>query len=118
MRLRRLPSFQWGQLELFHVNEHIFSFMRKALDNPMYLVVMNFSESMQNINLISGTSFDKVEKKELAVLYYISGFYKEMNNNFDETAVCLIEKYKKTGRVNIENFDLNSFDCLILTSDF
>ena len=126
MRLRRLPSFQWGKLEILLVNEHIFSFTRKADDHPVYLIIINLSDEDQTTNLMVN---DNISSRAY-VLYYISGTYNEINNNSyieiitsensdeDMNEKNLINKYKINSLIPTSNVKLNPYDCLILTLSF
>jgi hypothetical protein len=125
MKLRRLPSFQWGKLEILLVNEHIFSFTRKSDDHPVYLVAMNISDQDQITNLMVN---DTIAARAY-VLYYISGTYKEINNNEyiqmnmsenheDINERNLINKYKVNSLIPTNNVKLNAYDCLILTLSY
>ena len=115
MKLKKLPSFQWGKLDLLVVNENIFSFTRRAFDHPVYLVVMNFIDCVQNVNLLVNNSI----APRAYVLYYISGSYNEVNDNKKITdELNLIDKYQVKSPVLTKSVYLNSYDCLMLTWPF
>ncbi len=115
MLLRRLPSFQWGKLNILVANNHILSFTRRAYGFPVYLVVMNFSNKVQNVNLCINNNI----APRAYVLYYISGIYNEPIGNekiLDE--MNLLDKYKVKSPVLTKSVFLNGYDCLILTWPF
>ncbi len=115
MQIRRLPSFQWGKLDILVVDHHIFSFTRRAYGFPVYLVVMNFSDEIQTVNLCINNTI----APRAYVLYYISGTYNEVKGNEKLTdEMNLLDKYKVKSPVLTKNVFLNAYDCLILTWPF
>lgn len=50
-RIRKNSAFQWGTMEYAIVDENVFSFLRKAFDNPTYLVAINCSKNETKIDL-------------------------------------------------------------------
>jgi hypothetical protein len=65
-KIRQLPSFLWGTFEYAIVDEHVFSFIRNAFDNPSFLVAMNLSNEDVTINFQS----TRLLPSKVKVVYY------------------------------------------------
>ncbi len=92
-------------------NEQVFSFIRRAFGQPVFLVVMNMSDKNTNVNLLKSTDI----APRAYVKYYIPG--KVSTTSAADTPaddVNLLEKYKVEAPVLTKNVFLKARDCLIL----
>ena len=121
VEMRKLPSFQWGDLKLHEINEQVFSFLRFAgQGNAEFLVAMNLSDEKTLVNL----SGDRVPNKA-SVFYYSPGnkslkglkmkdlFKLEKEKCFDQEE--LNDSYEKEAEVFTKQIRLNPHDFIILT---
>lgn len=100
LKLRELPSFQWGKLKLHVITDQVFSFTRKAYDFPSFLVVINISDEQSNVTLETSS--------EIAPRAYVSCYIPGGKSN------SLNSQYKLDAPVLTKNVSLNPRDCLVL----
>ncbi|CAF0980695.1 unnamed protein product [Brachionus calyciflorus] len=103
VNLRRSPSFQWGSYKTIVVNDQIFSFLRRAYGFPPFLVVMNFSNSSTQVNLLINSD---IAPRGYVVYYHEGSSYNPSDYKLE---------YKVKSPVLTKNVKLNPFDLLILT---
>lgn len=51
MELRKLDTFQFGDLKIVALNKHVFAFVRDLLDSDTYVVVINLGASNEHVSL-------------------------------------------------------------------
>lgn len=102
VNLRRSPSFQWGSYQPVVVNDEVFSFLRKAYGFPPFLVAMNFSGSLVQVNLAISNDI----APRAYVVYYIKGTKNQMDTQLD---------YEVKSPLLTKNLKLNPHDLIILT---
>jgi hypothetical protein len=108
VKLRKEPSFQWGEFDYCLVNEQIFSFVRSALGFPMFIVVMNMSnKNATNFNLQSNS----VIIPNIVVVKYFIPDYQGLNNEKTDL------KYQLESFVRTCELSLDAHSCLILSSE-
>ena len=104
----------YGKLSILLANEQVLSFVRKAFGSPVFLVVMNFSDSIATANLLLNSN--------IAPRGYVA-YYAPGNSNKHETTSfkhCLNGKnldidYKIKSPVLTKSVFLKPHDILILT---
>jgi hypothetical protein len=101
LKLRRLPSFQWGKLTIHVVTEQIFSFLRRAYAFPAFLVVMNVSDATVSVALETNAN--------IAPRAYVSAYMPGRARSE------LAKVYAPNAPVLTRSVTLNGRDCLILT---
>lgn len=69
VKLRKSPSFQWGKLEVLLANDKVFAFVRRAFGFPVFLVAMNFSDSLTTVDLLLNNNI----APRAYVAYYMPG---------------------------------------------
>jgi hypothetical protein len=109
IKLRQLPSFQWGSFSKVVVNEQVFSFIRRAFGQSVFLVVMNMSDTNVNVNLLKSTEI----APRAYVKLYIPGGKASLASSTAEY-VDLVEKYKVEAPVLTKNVFLKARDFLIV----
>ena len=102
VKLRAEPSFQWGKLELVLANDQVFAFVRRAYGFPVFLVAMNLSGSVTNVNLCLNNNIASCAR----VVYYIPGCVNGSDDSVD---------YKLDSAVLTDNVFLKPYDTLVLT---
>ena len=105
VELREQPSFQWGVYKEVVVNEKIFSFFRRAFGFPVFLVVMNMSDTNENVKLLTNT--------DIAPRAYVKLYIPGQVSKSDD--IDLVEKYKVDSAVLTKNVFLKARDILVLT---
>lgn len=103
VRLRSLPSFQWGSFKYGIISDQLFSFLRKAENNPKYLVAMNISNSVLTIDF----SELKLVPGQAKVVYYIG----------KPTDMDLYDYFKIDKCVSMDKVQLLPRNCLIVSFD-
>ena len=101
VKLRGEPSFQWGKLELVLANDQAFAFVRRAHGFPVFLVAMNLSSSVANVNLCLNNIASCAR-----VVYYIPGCFNGSGDSVD---------YKLDSAVLTDDVLLKPYDTLVLT---
>lgn len=106
LKLRTLPSFQWGKLKIHVVTDQVFSFTRRAFDFPSYLVVMNISDITVKVKLETTSEI----APRAYVSSYMPGLTREaLKDNY------LSKVYTPNASVLTKLVTLDARDTLILT---
>lgn len=100
-RLRREPSFQRGNFKYALITNELFSFMRKAENNPTYLVAINLANQAIEVDL----SQSKYVSQVAQVVMFIPST-SDPDSAYDSYP---INKYISTSSVA-----LNPRNCLII----
>lgn len=62
MSLRKLDTFQYGDLKVLALNDRVFALVRDLLDRETYVVVINIGPNNENVNLRAfATLHDKLK---------------------------------------------------------
>lgn len=62
LELRKLDTFQYGDLKIQALNQNVFAYVREHLDSDSYVVVINLGGNNENVDLkIFSTLRDKLK---------------------------------------------------------
>lgn len=62
MELRKLDTFQYGDLKILALNQNVFAYVRDLLDRETYAVIVNLGPNDENVSLkVFATLRDKLK---------------------------------------------------------
>jgi alpha-glucosidase len=51
MELRKLDTFEYGDMKIVALNQNVFAYVRELLDHETYVVIVNLSQNYENVDL-------------------------------------------------------------------